>query len=44
MYVSAVFLPIIGSFIAGILVFVGAITKPEKKNASICSRGDNSIY
>ena len=33
MYVSAVFLPLIGSFIAGILVFVGAITKPEiKKN------------
>ena len=31
MYVSAVFLPLIGSFIAGILVFVGAITKPEKK-------------
>ena len=31
MYVSAVFLPLIGSFIAGILVFAGAITKPEKK-------------
>ena len=31
MYVSAVFLPLIGSFVAGILVFVGAITKPEKK-------------
>ncbi|HIC59572.1 MAG TPA: NADH-quinone oxidoreductase subunit L [Rhodospirillales bacterium] len=31
MYVSAVFLPLIGSFIAGILVFIGAITEPEKK-------------
>ena len=31
MYVSAVFLPLIGSFIAGILVFVGANTEPEKK-------------
>jgi len=31
MYVSAVFLPLIGSFIAGILVFIGANTEPEKK-------------
>ena len=33
MYVTAVFLPLVGSLIAGILAFVGGITESSKKKS-----------
>ena len=39
MYLTAVFLPLIGSFISGILVFVSEFSKDEKKkNIDIASQ------